>query len=300
MSRIIDREKECKKGFTIIELSLSIAFISILSITVVLIITDTVSSYRRGLTLNQINTAGMDIVDDIRSSIQNSSARSIAGDCGNIYENDADCVEDNARTFALVERDARVIVVNEDIGEVPVYGAFCTGNYSYLWNSGYFFSDDASVNALEKGIVLKYKNSANEVEVSDFKLLKIKDIERRVCKAVATSGEKYMSLDAVKSGMSNEIDISNGVYIDEEPTEILARDNNLALYDLTTAVPAESDNNRNTFYSISFILGTVQGGINVKSAGNYCATPGGYNSEVENFDYCTINKFNFAAQATGG
>ena len=63
-----------KRGFTIIELSLSIAFIAILSITMVLIITNTISTYRRGLMLNQINTTGMDLVDDLRAAVQNSSA----------------------------------------------------------------------------------------------------------------------------------------------------------------------------------------------------------------------------------
>ena len=59
------RKLGIKKGFTLVELSLSIAFIAILSITVALIINDAISTYRRGLTLNQINTVGMDLVDDM-------------------------------------------------------------------------------------------------------------------------------------------------------------------------------------------------------------------------------------------
>lgn len=59
------RQLRKKAGFTLVELSLSIAFIAVLSITIVLIINDAISTYRRGLTLNQINTTGMDLVDEI-------------------------------------------------------------------------------------------------------------------------------------------------------------------------------------------------------------------------------------------
>jgi hypothetical protein len=88
---------------------------------------------------------------------------------------------------------------------------------------------------------------------------------------------------------------------DEYITDILkfeGSESNLMLYDLQSAKPA--DNGRSSFYQISFILGTIHGGINVQSSGDYCATPEGYNSEVENFDYCAINKFSFSAQAIGG
>ena len=42
----------------------------------------------------------------------------------------------------------------------------------------------------------------------------------------------------------------------------------------------------------------MQGGINVTAAGNFCAAPNDYGND-QNFDYCSINKFNFAARATG-
>ena len=38
----------------------------------------------------------------------------------------------------------------------------------------------------------------------------------------------------------------------------------------------------------------------MKTAGNYCVPPKDYNKkDYANFDYCAINKFNFAVQATG-
>ena len=67
-----------KKGFTLIELSFSIAFIAILSITVTMVIINAIASYRRGIVLNQINTMGMDLADEFRTTIQSSPSRNAA------------------------------------------------------------------------------------------------------------------------------------------------------------------------------------------------------------------------------
>ena len=310
------RQVNKKSGFTMVELSLSIAFIAVLSIIVVVMIGNAVSAYHRGLTLNQINTTGMDVVEDMRVAVQNSPARSVKAECASVYENSSTassplklCETDQGMSFIMTEFDASVNIGNDFGVEVPMYGAFCTGKYSYLWNSGYLFSDEYTksvgvVNLIYKSAGGAVHNWQNEHNGAAFKLLKVADDNRAVCKVAAgmvvgdNSGGMYR-LNSDHTGMPATIDISNNA-IDEEPADILAGNNNLALYDLSTTLPAESGNSNNMFYTVSFVLGTVQGGINVKAIGNYCATPEGYNSSVENFDYCAINKFNFAAQATGG
>ena len=130
--------RRVKKGFTLVELSLSIAFISILSITVALITNDAISTYRRGLTLNQINTTGMDLVDDIRAAVQGSPSKSVMGECldnyngsGNSVAKEA-CEADGARKFVMFSRLATVEEKTGrndkiEIEDTPVYGAFCTG-----------------------------------------------------------------------------------------------------------------------------------------------------------------------------
>ena len=74
-----------RRGFTLIELALSLIFIAILSVTVVLLIQNTTASYRRGLVLNQIDTVGIDLVDDMRYSVQNASSYSILEMCNTFY-----------------------------------------------------------------------------------------------------------------------------------------------------------------------------------------------------------------------
>lgn len=297
-----ERRKRLKYGFTLVELSLSIAFIGILSLTVALIINDTIATYRRGLTLNQINTVGMDLVDDIKSAIQDSSSKSLISECESLYDDGEEkqrenCIENRGINLVSVTRNANVTIRGEETLEnVPVYGAFCTGTYSYIWKSGYFFNNSVSDNEIISNVQYQYGKINNEdgieqASVSEFRLLKVQDKSRGVCFEAERDADGNLSgvFKSTKEGP-----------LTEEPIELLAMDNienNLALYDLQSAAPIESNANNGLFYSVSFVLGTVQGGVNVMSNGNFCAVPEDYANEY--FDYCAINKFNFAAQATG-
>ena len=197
--------KEPRKGFTLVELSLSIAFIAILAIAVMLIIRDTVASYHRGLMLGQINTAGVDITDEIRASVQGSSPRAVTAECATVYGDSSGssaedaikaCEEDGAHNFVSV---VRLATVNGE-GGVPVFGAFCTGNYTYIWNSGYFWNEDARfIPANVAGSAkLRYRfgeEGNGEVrEESGFRLLKVKDEARAVCVSAVRNGKNnYIS-----------------------------------------------------------------------------------------------------------
>ncbi len=301
-------KKKCRNGFTLVELSLSVVFISLLSVAVALILSNAISTYHRGVVMNQVNTTGMDLVDDMRAAVQDSSAGSIISACSNMYDKSEEidkCENDYAQNFVKVVRMAGVTRIDgENIDNVPVQGAFCTGSYSYLWNSGYLlnsndFKVDGDVGEVET-LSFKYRDKdGNEQEKEDFRLLKVKDKNRNVCRSQFVG--EYDNTSPLNDGVIN---IANEKYdsVMEEPVELLAGgENNLALYDLTAKASAESDISKNVFYSVSFILATVQGGINITTAGDYCVTPGDISSsEVENFNYCAINKFNFAAQANGG
>ena len=247
-----------KKGFTLVELSLSLVFIGILSITAVLIINNTMLAYQRGLTLNKINDVGMDLVDDMRTVVQGSPVKLDAGCAG---EN----VDDPSCMYFEQKNDPGGRYINNVPDYAPLYGGFCTGKYSYLWRSGYLDGREVGV---------KINGDVGE----EYWLAKIKDEDRQVCKMV-------------KEHPSD--DINFGVV---EYEELIPSDSRLAMYDLYVPMPAESDAIKTMFYSISFVLGTRGGGVNIMAEGDYCTPPEGDNS---NFNYCAINKFNFAAQAGG-
>lgn len=294
------KREQSKYGFTMVELSLSIAFLSILSITIVLIITNAISAYHRGLTLNDINSTGMDLIDDFRGTIQNSPRRSVIDLCNENYTEEKEkeaCKSDNAEKMISVVRYGKVFVGSkQELNDVPVFGAFCTGRYSYIWNSGYYFSPDARVTAANDSELEAASFSGYE---SSFRLLKVLDKGRELCIGAVKKVEQNYPSDNVSIDPSFAIETESEEYLADPPVDLLEAKNNLAIYDLI--VPAPADNGKGTlFYSMSFILGTVKGGINVMASGDYCATPGGFDPAVENFDYCAINKFNFAVQATGG
>ena len=325
--------KNNRRGFTLVELALSMAFVGLLSVAVVLIISNTVAAYQRGLTLSQLNTTGMDIVDDMRWAVGNSSSRAVSTDCYRYYKDTSGgsldaCLKDGAYSFVTIVKTAPVSIPTGtngalvDIGEVPIYGAFCTGTYSYIWNSGYFEMEGAKIGQVvnnKEWARFKYKNGMNNVvlightirDSSDsadrpFRLLKVRDDYRSVCVSVANDSGKYIKASSIKEKIqtaeilhNNTFDVTSYRALDEEPVDLVLADtdNSLALFDLYVSRPAESTTQKNMFYAVSFILGTVDGGANIMAKGNACAPPSDY--KVEDFDYCAINKFNFAIQANG-
>lgn len=281
-------KRTSKEGFTLIELSFAMVFISLLSLAIVLIILNTISSYRRGITLSDVNSTGTQLVSEIRSAIQNSSTKSIEDLCSINYSKASDIQECKDGDSYYQKREQGTIKMagkSNSENNMPVYGAFCAGTYSYIWNSGYYFAD-AEISKTKVSVTYR-DSSGNVVTSSDFRLLKIKDENRQIC---------------MKGITNNSFDVSDGVYVDEDPIDLLASGsnsgaNNLAIYDLRVAKPVEGASKSNIFYSGWFILGTTSGGPNINGSSK-CAKPG--DEGDVNFNFCAINRFSFAAQASEG
>lgn len=285
------------KGFTLIELSLSMVFISLLSLAVVLIIMNTVSSYRRGLTMNQVNSAGQEIIDDIRVAIQNSSSTSIKSQCGAAYEDENDrkkCENDNGSYLVSVARSQEIKITGDSSMTVPVFGAICTGKYSYIWNSGYSFSSSQDVKAADGGSITKASlKITDETEIHDFRLLKVSDYKRVIC---AQNIKSYPANSGQTITLEKVFEISRDVLGNEDPVDLIGGESNLAVYDLNMLAPAESNDGSNLFYSGSMILGTIRGGPDIRAENSSCKSP---DKAISDLDYCAINKFKFAVQANG-
>ena len=304
-----------RDGFTLVELTLAMLFIGLLSISIVLIISNTVSAFQRGMKLSRVNATGTDLVDDMRASIQSSSARGLVNTCyTNVFasgvplgqEQREKCVNDNAKNYVAVSKIAK-IKINGVEEEVPILGAFCTGSYTYIWNSGYFEAENVTFNERtnKEWAKIRYRDGGDIKEypatgAKPFRLLRIQDEARVFClAAVDNTGNSY---ELPRNGISNVFDISTISYgsLRDDIVDLLPPDsgNDLAVYDISVARPAVSENGDNAFYSVSFILGTVTGGVNIVANGNACVAPN--DIMPGNYNYCAINKFNFAVQVNGG
>lgn len=99
-----------QKGFTIIELTLSMAFVSVLLLAIVMTAIQAGRIYNKGVVLESVNQASRDIGDSIRR----------------------DFMQSDAAHVSQTDESGAVIILPE-VGE-PMSGRFCLGGYSYLWN----------------------------------------------------------------------------------------------------------------------------------------------------------------------
>ncbi len=91
------------EGFTIIELTLAMAFIAALLLAIAMTVIQIGAMYGRGMMLKETNQTARVIIDDIRRTITGGAAFS----------------------------DTEDYVVFDNVG-----GRICTGTYSYVWNVG--------------------------------------------------------------------------------------------------------------------------------------------------------------------
>lgn len=308
-----------KKGFTLIELMLSITFLSTLAVMIALLVSSAASTYRRGIVLKKINATGTEIMEDMRAAINNNHVGDLALVCDDVYSDPAvrdECKEDEGLSFVSIKATSPVVIkgannyqVGETGDEAPIFGAFCTGQYSYLWNSGYTFNSQlyqiSGIGAAK--LIYKYTNDSGQVieeTATNFHLLKVKDEKRSICimaiQKLSNSwgGSGYVSHDEIYGHLDSTFDIRS-TPLPERPMELISGNNGegLALYDLTVSKPAQGAANQITFYSGSFILGSIDGGVNIGSQNDYCKAY--VDQGITDADYCAVNRFNFAVQTSG-
>ena len=58
-----------KKGFTLVELSIALAFIGALLISIAVILINILAIYQKGLTLKSVDSVGRGLIDELSSAI---------------------------------------------------------------------------------------------------------------------------------------------------------------------------------------------------------------------------------------
>ena len=295
-------KKAMSEGFTIVEITLAIGYVAFLLVAISTLIVYAINLYQKGLTIRNVNTSGIELVDELSRTISASSSSnpdcSKLKDINPVYQ--STCVDRNK--FSLVYNQATGYVYIGETGvanSYPLYGVFCTGSYSYAWNTGYSldktgkrYSSDSEGTRLT-GLTIEGKSGG---KLEDFRLIRFKDSDRIVCVNAYSAGGEYAS-NPKNSKIAKTYQIPDEVF--STARELLPKDSEtpLAVYDLTVYNPTFHALTGHTFYSGSFTLGTVGGSIDLLATTDTCQEKP---DELSNdFAYCAINKFNFAVRATG-
>ena len=259
--------KKHKKAFTIIEFLLAMTVLSVMLMGIVTLTMRILEIYRKGLALRAINATGRDILNDLSRSVGGSPIVENINPVPSSGSNDIRWydIKKVYRNYYNEKISSSGVTDNK---KVQIGGVFCTGSYSYVWNTA------PAIEQYRKNP--NNKNNLFTIEGKVYKLARFPDTDRVACERVDANSD-----DLKTTHITNDIDSRDVVSL------ISDDESDLALYDFVV-LPATH----------------MRGGVNVLTNGDYCTgTEQMYNSEVEavdqDFNYCAVNKFNFAVRATG-
>ena len=299
---------KAKRSFTLVELMLAMAFLGTMLIGIATITVRVIGIYQRGLTMRGVSSIGREIVSDVTRIVSGSNTTNIQ----------INPTEKEVTPKILKKLRSNYYVVKKDSDGNQMSGVFCTGSYSYIWNTANSIQEarkydgkimsrtdikpSEAVTLGNKGVVTIYTTKDKKTIVPRF--ARISDPNRYACAHTIDeeTGEGIMA----KARGANSYKITDTRFqladhsMDDVHELINDSEVDLALYHFEVFPATQNTASGQIFYSGMFILATTRGGVNVKSNGDYC-TGSTEDSEYSQYDmdYCTVNKFNFAVRATG-
>lgn len=258
-----------RDGFTLIEVSLATALLSVLLITIAIITNQIITIYQKGTVMKNLNSVGRIITDDFQSAINAALP--------------ADTIDRSKFDNEYYKHP------DGDLGT----GVFCSGQYSYIW---------ADVNHQgDNRVRLEYNISGTSAtqRVDNIRLLKIKDPRRQVCIDYNKNNPRAVDITS-ETAKSKSPGLTTDYTISDQPEELLyGNEVNFYIYSLivnpvnsATSTNQSPDQKTEVFFSGSFILGTERG-VDINSSN--CSV----GAEGVDFNYCAINTFKFAARTAG-
>lgn len=311
-----------KKAFTIIELMLAMSFLGTMLVGIASLTMRITNIYQKGLALRSINANGREIISDLTRTLNASRV--------NITINPE--VPDNGEVTQELINAARAdyFISTKDTEDRQLGGVFCTGDYSYVWNTADNLRiaraneqlkqkkyNDASIsNAINNGVYVIAAGNPRQYTIPKF--ARFQDKDRRACAHTedidgiskqyepATDSEE----GSIKPDSAFLFDLGEDRTLDAVNELIEDNESDLAMYNFTVFPATQHATTKQIFYSGMFILATYRGGVNIKSNGDFCegsdsaegvrdTLQGSSEMTMNDFDYCAVNKFNFSARATG-
>jgi type II secretory pathway pseudopilin PulG len=246
-----------RSGFTIIEMTLATTFVSMLLISIVILTMRMTDIYTKGRTIRDVTTVGRALINDFQNTV--GSSPSPAG--------------------------SRIdYLVRDNVEGLDGSGRFCTGTFSYLWNTGAKLQEKA-----RNDLANTATSNLITYDGAPVRLLKIPDASKSYCNPPAvTDGERVNALQQATD--------ADGVEL------INASEVNLAIYQLVANSVTDTYSTSQGLYNISFILGTMSNVVTAGSDGSIdiankrCTAPA---DAPRDFNYCAINKFDLTIRASG-
>lgn len=247
------------RGFTLIELMLSMTFVAILLLTIAMSVIQMGTIYNRGMAIKEVNQAARDVADDLRRSVQATGVFAISSS--------------NADTTDFVRLTKSVNGVT-----VPVSGRLCLGNYSYIWNTASALEGstpfpDRARYLTSAGIA---GDAVNFVRVAD-------------------TGKKYCAKDVSGILLNKNILYADT----DNSTELIKPGDHtihVLSFNVTTTDAAYDATSGQRLYQVLYTLGTGDTSAMTFTSGvpTSCLPPGNPNS---NLAYCNVQQFGIVLRA---
>ncbi len=320
---------QAKSGFTLVELTLTMSFVAVLLITIAIVTTNIVTIYQKGLALKAVNSVGRSLVDEFTMAINTAPTMDSTRLCENLLKGDEtaknNCKKDQGELYNYQSYKGSPAPGET---EVQYGGIFCTGRYSYVWNTYYGIKNQYTIQIkyrTSSGVVTFPTNFDNPQDEIKGRLMRIKDPDYRLCSA--NTNEKYESKFApshdnrrvtiditkkiISKSDSDPTGLADNILSEDPETGLLSEfDLDLMLYELLFFPASKDPTTMRSFRSGTFVLATKNGNVDIRRSGDYCQPPeqddsGSYDDSGSmfnlgsTFNYCAINKFNFAARTAG-
>lgn len=298
--------KKRQKGFTLVELMLSVGFVGSLLVLIALITIQIMGLYNKGLTLKEVNEVSRIVVRDMQQSITSADAFRIH------------YTVEGAPKAAASLKEAIELGGDVDYYSNPAGGRLCTGVYTYVWNTGaalksrntMFAGSDsrrtfrAASSTIDYPIqFIKYTDGRED----PVRFIKVRDPAKQFCRAPATeSGVAPSAADIEKHAqiLATSVGGVNRDFLNVFGTG----NNNLVLYkfEITDNGVASAGQSSDTyitaassFYHVALTLGTQNGDENdedgfITSSGGDCKPPA--SAQMNEGEYCAVNKLDFVAR----
>jgi prepilin-type N-terminal cleavage/methylation domain-containing protein len=188
-----------KKGFTLIELMLSMTFISVLLMAIAMTTIQISTIYTKGITLREVDQAGRSLSDEMQRSIASSAPFDVTP----------------KKDDSLATATSKYVVRDDG-------GRLCLGRYTYAWNYG---------KALEPGAPPPILNRYSGGDNTQIRFVKVADSGSDLCSNPEHLVDKSKATDLLTSG-DRDLVLHNFVITQTEKNDEIGQ----AIYSLSMVI----------------------------------------------------------------